>query len=198
MPTWGMTAKAALGNHRPLIPVSDMYILSRCTLHFFRAEQKPLTKSDLMFGSVISYLMNPVSRDDSVSTPILIIRVMVGLVFVSEGIQKFLFAQALGVGRFAAIGIPWPSFTAPFVGTVEIVCGTLIVLGLFMRLACIPVLISMTVAITSTKLPMLIHDGFWKAAHEARVDWAMILGLIFRLMMGAGRYSLDHRRFGAS
>jgi putative oxidoreductase len=46
-----------------------------------------------------------------------------------EGIQKFLFRQALGVGRFMKIGIPWPEFMATFVGIVEIVCGTLLVIG---------------------------------------------------------------------
>ena len=56
-----------------------------------------------------------------------LIRVLVGWVFLSEGIQKFLFPESLGVGRFAKIGIPDPSFSAPFVGVVEILFGTLII-----------------------------------------------------------------------
>lgn len=58
--------------------------------------------------------------------PALFVRVIVGWIFLSEGIQKFLFPDALGVGRFIKIGIPSPLFTAPFVGVVEIVAGALL------------------------------------------------------------------------
>jgi putative oxidoreductase len=64
----------------------------------------------------------------------ILVRVLVGSVFLSEGIQKFLFPEALGAGRFAKIGIPAPQYSAPFVGTVEIVAGTLLLFGLFTRL----------------------------------------------------------------
>jgi hypothetical protein len=60
----------------------------------------------------------------------ILIRLLVGAVFLSEGIQKFLFPATLGVGRFLKIGIPAPQFFAPFVGIVEIVCGILLVIGL--------------------------------------------------------------------
>jgi putative oxidoreductase len=60
---------------------------------------------------------------------VLLIRILVGWVFLSEGIQKFLFPGALGVGRFVKIGIPWPQVIAPFVGVVEIVCGALLLIG---------------------------------------------------------------------
>lgn len=109
----------------------------------------------------------------------LLIRFSVGAVFLSEGIQKFLFSDQLGVGRFVKIGIPAPQFFGPFVGVIEIVCGILILLGLLTRLACIPLLIDISVAIFSTKIPMLFHQGFWTMAHEARTDYAMLLGLLF-------------------
>jgi putative oxidoreductase len=125
--------------------------------------------------------------------PVVLIRLAVGLVFLSEGIQKFLYPMELGVGRFAKIGIPSPDFFAPFVGVVEIVCGALIVAGLVTRLAAIPLIINILVAIASTKVPMLIEKGFWAAAHEARTDFAMLLGLIFLLIVGAGTASLDQR-----
>lgn len=133
----------------------------------------------------------------------ILIRVLVGWVFVSEGIQKFLFPDALGVGRFAKIGIPNPALTAPFVGGVEIVCGALLLLGLWTRLATIPVLISMTVAVVTTKIPMLSKQGFWPTAHEARTDLSMLLALVFLLLVGAGPWSLDamiarRRRGGAA
>jgi putative oxidoreductase len=134
----------------------------------------------------------------------ILIRLIVGSVFLSEGIQKFLFPDALGVGRFIKIGIPYPEIMAPFVGAFEIGCGSLIILGLLTRLAAIPMVINMTVAIASTKIPMLLGHGywlfnlpklnqygFWPMAHEARVDFAMLLGAIFLLIVGAGSISLD-------
>jgi uncharacterized membrane protein YphA (DoxX/SURF4 family) len=128
------------------------------------------------------------------SQSIILIRIMLSFVFISEGIQKFIFSDALGVGRFVKIGIPFPGIMAPFVGIVEIVCGGFILLGLLTRLAAIPLTISMSVAIITTKIPILLEKGFWAMAHEARTDWAMILGLIFLLIVGSGHWSLDEMR----
>ncbi len=119
------------------------------------------------------------------------IRLMVGGVFLAEGIQKFLFPTALGVGRFMKIGIPAPEIMAPFVGGVEIVCGILLLLGLLTKLATIALLIDITVAILSTKVPILLKSGFWSMIHEARTDFSMLLGLIFLLIVGAGGWSMD-------
>lgn len=55
---------------------------------------------------------------------------MVGAVLLSEGIQKFLFPGQLGAGRFVKIGLPMPEVLGPFVGTFEIVCGSLVLLDL--------------------------------------------------------------------
>lgn len=121
------------------------------------------------------------------------VRLAVGGVFLSEGIQKFLFPAALGPGRFAKIGIPAPEFLAPFVGFVEMICGGLLLLGLLTRLASIPLLINISVAILTTKAPMLRSQGFWAMAHEARTDYAMLLGLLFLLAAGAGPLSVDAR-----
>lgn len=135
---------------------------------------------------------------------VVLIRLMVGSVFLAEGIQKFLYPNALGMGRFAKIGIPAPEVMGPFVGVVEIVCGSLILLGLVTRLAAIPLLIDITVAILSTKVPILLGQGFWgfqlpkldrygiwSMLHEARTDLSMWLGLVFLLIVGAGALSLD-------
>jgi len=127
----------------------------------------------------------------------LLVRIAVGSIFVSEGIQKFLFEDALGVGRFAKIGIPMPGVMAPFVGVVEIVCGALVLGGLLTRLASLPLVIDMLVAVGSTKIPILIKSGFWAMAHEARTDFAMLLGCIFFALVGAGPLSLDARLAGA-
>ncbi|MGO9837805.1 MAG: DoxX family protein [Polyangiaceae bacterium] len=123
----------------------------------------------------------------------LLVRFLVGGVFLAEGIQKFLYPETLGVGRFIKIGIPAPAITAPFVGVVEIVCGTLLMVGLMTRLAAIPLFIDMLGAIGTTKVPILIKSGFWAAAHEARSDYAMLLGSAFLFLVGAGRVSFDAR-----
>jgi putative oxidoreductase len=121
----------------------------------------------------------------------LIIRLLVGGVFLLEGIKKFLFVQQWGAGRFARIGIPAPHVLAPFVGVTEIVCGLLLLLGLCTRLAAVPLIIDISVAIASTKIPLLFKSGFWPMEAEARTDYAMILGLIFLLLVGAGPFSFD-------
>jgi len=122
-----------------------------------------------------------------------LVRAVIGAVFLLEGTLKFVDPQGLGVGRFVKIGIPFPAFMAPFDGVFEIVCGLALALGLLTRLSAIPMIIDMIVAILSTKIPLLLHDGFWKAAHEARLDFTMLLGSAFLLLAGAGPLSLDAR-----
>lgn len=121
----------------------------------------------------------------------LLIRLMVGGVFLSEGIQKFIYPDALGVGRFLKIGIPYPEITAPFVGLVEVGGGILMLAGLLTRLAALALIVDMLVAILTTKIPILIEGGFFKMAHEARTDYAMLLGSLFLLLAGSGPWSLD-------
>ncbi len=142
---------------------------------------------------------------------VLLIRVVVGLVFLTEGVQKFLYPKELGIGRFAKIGIPMPEVMGPFVGGVEVVCGALLILGLLTRLAAIPLLIDICTAIVSTKIPILLGHGFWwftlskvprygllSMIHEARTDIAMLAGLLFLLIVGAGRWSVDAGSGGKS
>lgn len=125
--------------------------------------------------------------------PALLCRLAVGLIFLSEGIQKYLFPDSAGTGRFAKIGFSDPSFWAYFTGTFEIICGIFIVIGLFIRLAAIPLLIIMIVAFITTKYPILIDKGFWVMAHEYRTDFAMTLLLIYLLLYGGGNYSIDKK-----
>ena len=135
----------------------------------------------------------------------ILIRLLTGIVFLSEGIQKFLYPAELGVGRFAKIGIPTPEAMAPFVGGLEIICGGLIILGLFTRWAAIVLLLDISVALISTKIPILLGHGFLgfslaqlprygllSMLHEARTDFAMWLGLLFLIIVGAGKkFSVD-------
>ena len=124
---------------------------------------------------------------------LLLLRLVVGWVFLSEGILKFLDPHSLGVGRFEKIGIPYPQVAGPFVGVVEIVCGAFLILGLRTSLAAVPLLIDISVAIVTTKWPLLRHQGFWAAMHESRVDLCMFFGLLAILLQGAGPYSVDSR-----
>jgi uncharacterized membrane protein YphA (DoxX/SURF4 family) len=137
----------------------------------------------------VTFLARTFRSQASPST--ILIRLIVGGVFLAEGIQKFLLPGELGVGRFVKIGIPVPEVMAPFVGVVEIVGGALLLVGLLTRLATIPLIIDMLVAIGTTKIPILFKDGFWKMVHESRVDGSMLLGSIFLLIVGAGIWSLD-------
>jgi len=134
---------------------------------------------------------------------LILIRILVGWVFLSEGIGKFLYPAEQGAGRFEKIpGIPAPDFMGPFVGGVEIVFGALILVGFLTRLAAIPLLIDISVAILSTKvpiltghsygLPKLAHYNLWGMLHEARTDFSMWLGLVFLLVVGAGPWSMDN------
>jgi len=122
---------------------------------------------------------------------ILLIRLMVGAVFLSEGIQKFLFPALRGAGRFEKIGLPNPEFLGSFVGFFEILSGALILLGLFTRLAAIPTLFIMLVAIFTTKGAVLTNEGFWPMLHGSRTDWAMLLGSLYLIFEGGGKWSVD-------
>ncbi|HEY5535209.1 MAG TPA: DoxX family protein [Ignavibacteria bacterium] len=123
----------------------------------------------------------------------ILIRLTVGLIFLTEGIQKYLFPELLGTGRFTTIGFSNPAFWAYFTGTFEIICGILIILGLISRVASIPLIIVMITAFISTKIPILVHKGFWPWAHEYRTDFAMTLLLIYLLIYGSGRWSVDSK-----
>jgi uncharacterized membrane protein YphA (DoxX/SURF4 family) len=135
---------------------------------------------------------------------VVLIRLMVGGVFLGEGVLKFLYPAEFGNGRFVTIGIPAPDFFGPFVSSVETIGGVLVIVGLLTRLAATPLLINISVAILSTKVPILLGHGFWtftlaklprygflSMLHEARTDFSMWLGLVFLLIVGPGRWSLD-------
>jgi uncharacterized membrane protein YphA (DoxX/SURF4 family) len=153
--------------------------------------------------------MNSVRRINATSAPsaVILIRLLVGWVFLSEGIGKFLYPAEQAGGRFERIpAIPWPHFFGPFVGVVEIVCGAMLLAGLLTRLAAFALLIDITVAIVTTKFPILAgqhygipalkHYNLWGMLHEARTDVSMFLGLVFLLITGGGRWSVDARLFG--
>jgi len=125
---------------------------------------------------------------------ILLIRFAVGLIFLTQGILKYADPN-MGVGRFTRIGFPHPYFIAHFVGAFEIVCGVLILLGLWTRAAAVPLLIVIATAIATTKVPELFRagQGFWYMVSDARTDFAMFCSLLFLISVGGGAWSLDAR-----
>ena len=144
---------------------------------------------------------------DNQKTTILI-RILVGGVFLSEGIQKFLDPSFRGAGRFEAIGIPAPEIMGPLVGGIEIVCGVLVLAGLFTRYSVIPLIAIMLVALFTTKLPILLgqevlgfslrelrHYGLLSMLHESRNDLAMLIGSLYLWVRGGGCWSFDRRLF---
>ena len=120
----------------------------------------------------------------------LVVRLLAGLVFFAEGIKKFMFPTEWGIGRFEKIGII-SYLSAPFVGIVETVCGLLLIFGLFSPPAALLLLIDISVAILTTKVPLALHKGFWPAEAEARADYSMFMSSLFLLIVGAGVMSLD-------
>jgi putative oxidoreductase len=129
------------------------------------------------------------------ASPVLVARIVVGLVFLTEGIQKYLSPETLGIGRFTKIGFSNPEFWAYFTGTFEIICGILIIAGFLTRFASIPLIIIMITAFITTKIPILIAHGFWNFAHEYRTDFCMTMLLAFILYYGGGGFSVDKRVF---
>lgn len=129
------------------------------------------------------------SSDNSKST--LIIRLMVGTVFLSEGIQKFLFPAVRGVGRFEKTGLPSPEILGSLVGSFEIICGVFILLGFLTRLASVPLIVIMLTAMATTKAEIFADSGLWEMLHASRTDWSMLLGSIFLFIKGGGRFSID-------
>jgi uncharacterized membrane protein YphA (DoxX/SURF4 family) len=135
------------------------------------------------------------------SGAVVLIRLYVGLIFAGEGILKFVRPDALGPGRFIKAGIPAGSFLAYLDGVFEIGCGLLILVGLFTRLATLPMIVDMLGALGITKVPLLWSQaplypkegGFWDFFHEGRLEVAMLCGSVFLLVVGAGTFSLDAR-----
>ncbi len=128
------------------------------------------------------------------SRAVVFVRLSVGLIFSTQGLLKFTDPN-MGVIRFTRIGFPHPAFTAHFVGAFEMVCGILVLLGLFTRLAALPLFIVICTAIATTKIPELLRptQGFWFMVSDARADFAMLTSLLFLFVAGGGGWSVDDR-----
>jgi uncharacterized membrane protein YphA (DoxX/SURF4 family) len=141
-------------------------------------------------NTILQFLLKSTEAPRSV----LLVRIAVGLIFFTQGILKYIDPN-MGVVRFTRIGFPHPHFTAHFVGTFEVFCGLLLLLGLRTRLVSIPLLIVITTAIATTKVSELFraNQGFWYMVSDARTDFAMFCCLVFLISVGGGSWSLDAR-----
>jgi putative oxidoreductase len=151
--------------------------------------------------NLLAWLSHPPSNGPK-ST--MYLRVMAGGVFLWEGILKFVYANQ-GIGRFTKLGMPFPQFSADFVACLEIGGGVLILTGLLTRLVAIPFIFEMIVAILSTKISLYLGTsppplpaappkiGMWAVLHEVRSEYAQLLTVVFRMINGPGRWSLDAR-----
>jgi uncharacterized membrane protein YphA (DoxX/SURF4 family) len=165
---------------------------------------QPLSKTSkqerkLTMKNIIRWLSQPpVDGPDST----VLLRVMAGGVFFWEGILKFVYVNQ-GVGRFTKLGMPFPIFTADFVGGLEIVGGLLIMAGLLTRWIAIPFVIEMIVAMLSTKISLYLGTsplplppappkiGIWAVLHEIRSEYAQMFVVLYLLINGPGKWSLD-------
>lgn len=132
---------------------------------------------------------------------VILIRFFVGMIFVIESVLKFMRPEALGAGRFAKVDIPFATLTANLDGAFEIGCGALILVGLATRLAVLPMIVDMVGALTTTKVAIFWggaplykgEHGLWDFLHESRLEWAMLCGSLYLLIVGSGGWSIDGR-----
>lgn len=144
-------------------------------------------------------LFRSLSKPTTGPASIVLIRLAVGLIFITQGILKYIDPN-MGAARFTRIGFPHPYFTAHFVGTFEVACGFLVLIGLWTRAAAVPLLIVISTAIVTTKIPELsrANQGFWFMVSDARTDFAIFCSLFFLISVGGGAWSLDTRLISES
>lgn len=124
----------------------------------------------------------------SISAALLVLRVVIGAVFIAHGAQKLFFYGFAGTsGSFAQMGVPLPDLAGPLVGLIEFVGGIALVLGIATRIAAVLLAIDMIVAVFLVHLPF----GIFAADGGYELPLALIGGAVAVILAGAGRYSLD-------
>ncbi len=115
----------------------------------------------------------------------LVVRVIAGVVLVVVSLSKFTRHDSL-VDSFERYGIPWPDLAVYVAGTVELVGGLLLVVGLLARLAAALVAVNMVVALaTGGRVEVdLYHVG---------LGGLLLAAALFLVWAGAGPWSVDER-----
>jgi putative oxidoreductase len=127
------------------------------------------------------------SNGSSRSWGITVLRVMVGVVFVMHGWQKFFTFGIHGVtGMLSSIGVPLPGFFAIVVSLVELLGGIALILGLLTRVAAAFLIVDMTVAVLAVHLK---HGFFLPMGFEYALS--MLAANVCLLLTGGGAASLD-------
>lgn len=119
---------------------------------------------------------------------ITIARIILGIIFVAHGWQKF-FQNGIGnvAAGFEAMGVPAPTFSAWFAGLVELVGGAALIVGLAVPVAAVLLIIDMIGAIFTAH----IDQGFWNGDGGYEMNLALIAGLIAVGFAAQGRLSID-------
>ena len=113
-------------------------------------------------------------------------RITVGWLFLQTGWGKLNHLSDI-VSYFKELGIPMPEFQAPLAASAEFVCGALILAGLFTRLACVPLIVTMIVAIVTAR--KADYEGI--ASLFGFVEYLYIVLFVWLGVAGAGPLSLD-------
>jgi putative oxidoreductase len=124
---------------------------------------------------------------------IIVIRFMIGIYFLAGGVLKLYMPGLQETGYFQNIGFASAGNIAITISIVEVVCGLLIIAGLYTRIAAITLLFTILFTFITGKVPIVYEEGFFLMAHLSRIDFALFLGCIFLVLTGSGYWSLDHR-----
>jgi putative oxidoreductase len=118
--------------------------------------------------------------------PPLLSRVVIGVVFTQSGWGKLHNLEQV-TRFFASLGVPHPELQAPFVASVELGCGALVLAGLATRLAAIPLIGTMVVALATALRSDITDTG----ALFGLSEFLYIVLLVQLAVGGAGPLSLD-------
>lgn len=142
--------------------------------------------------------------------PMLLIRVVVGLLFLTEGILKFLHPEELDVTFFSAIGLPLPQYLGPALGCIEIIGGAAILVNLYAGDVALLLFFVSLALLIATKLPILTgapvgpfpvkrlpQYGMPIFLHEARIELCMIVGSLV-VLLGSGLSFLRRKQWWQS
>lgn len=125
----------------------------------------------------------------------ILIRLLVGGVFLTAGIQKLIYPGLMGAGRFGDLGFPVPGIIAAVIGAVEIIAGSAVLLGLATQLAAYLLLAISIGAIFAVDLPVLLNQpiwvfpvpdrpryGVWAFFTSFRENFAMLIGTLYLII----------------